>query len=204
MGQYRYRNGFQVTLHEDIVDLPGSWKKPREVFVNSMSDLFHEEVPSEFIQSVFKTMKRAYHHTFQILTKRSDRLRDISDSLPWAENIWMGVSVENEDYEYRINNLLQTGAAIKFLSLEPLLGSLRNVSFENVDWVIVGGESGPGARPMEESWVIEIKNQCANLNIPFFFKQWGGVNKKKNGRDLKGRTWDEYPKCVTPLFASVQ
>ncbi len=204
MGQDRYRNGFRVTLQEDIVNLPCSWKKPREVFVNSMSDLFHEEVPSEFIQSIFETMNRAFHHTFQILTKRSDRLREISDSLPWAENIWMGVSVENEDYEYRINDLLQTGAAIKFLSLEPLLGSLKDVSFEGIDWVIVGGESGPGARLMRKIWVTEIRDQCTERGIPFFFKQWGGINKKKNGRSLENKIWDQYPETVTPLFDSVQ
>ena len=200
MGQHRYRNGFEVTLQTDLVDQPRLWKKPRKIFVNSMSDLFHEHIPLKFIQSVFTTMNVASHHVFQVLTKRSDRLREVSESLLWTDNIWMGVSLENDDYAYRINDLLQTDAVIKFLSLEPLLGSLRDVSFEGMDWVIVGGESGPGARPMQESWVIEIRDQCEGRDIPFFFKQWGGVNKKKNGRALENRTWDQYPKVDSPIL----
>lgn len=202
MGQCRYRNGFRVTLQKDLVDLPCLWKKPREIFVNSMSDLFHKDIPPSFIQSVFETMNLASQHTFQVLTKRSDRLREINESLVWTDNIWMGVSVEDGDYACRIYDLLQTDAVVKFLSLEPLLGSLRDVSFEGIDWVIVGGESGPGARPMQESWVTEIRDQCKEGDIPFFFKQWGGVNKKKNGRALENRTWDQYPKVDSPILAS--
>jgi len=202
MGQYRYRNGFKVTLQEDLIELPLSRKKQRMIFVNSMSDLFHKHVPSEFILSIFKTMNIAPQHTFQVLTKRSDRLREMNESLTWTENIWMGVSVENEDYASRIDDLRKTSAQIKFLSLEPLLGSLRNVSFAGMDWIIVGGESGPGARPMQESWVTEIRDQCEERDIPFFFKQWGGVNKKKNGRALENRTWDQYPKVDSPILAS--
>ena len=193
MGQYRYRDGFKLTLQEDLVDLPLSWKKPRKVFVNSMSDLYHNDIPLDFIQKVFNTMNQAARHTFQVLTKRSDRLRKISKDLIWTDNIWMCVSVENEDYAHRIDDLLATDARIKFLSLEPLLGSLRMVSLKGVDWVIVGGESGPGARPMEETWVLEIRDQCEDLGIPFFFKQWGGFNKKKTGRSLEGRFWNDYP-----------
>jgi len=200
MGQYRYRNGFKVTLQEDLVELPLSRKKQRMIFVNSMSDLFHEDVPSEFIQSVFNTMNLASHHTFQVLTKRSDRLREINESLVWTDNIWMGVSVENEDYACRIDDLLDTGAGVKFLSLEPLLGSLEDVSLEGIGWIIVGGESGPGARLMQESWVTEIRDQCEGRDIPFFFKQWGGVNKKKNGRALENRTWDQYPDVDSPIL----
>lgn len=201
MGQYRYRNGFKLTLQADLVDLPLSWKKPRKVFVNSMSDLLHNDIPLKFIQDVFDTMNKAARHTFQVLTKRSDRLRKISKDLIWTDNIWMGVSVENEDYAHRIDDLLATDARIKFLSLEPLLGSLKNVSLKGVDWVIVGGESGPGARPMEKTWVLEIRDQCEDLGIPFFFKQWGGVNKKKAGRKLEGRYWDDYPKRTPPIPA---
>ena len=197
MGQHRYRNGFKLTLQEDLIDLPLSWKKPRKVFVNSMSDLFHKDIPLDFIQKVFNTMNQASQHTFQVLTKRSDRLRKISKDLVWTDNIWMGVSVENEDSAHRIDDLLAMDARIKFLSLEPLLGSLKNVSLKGVDWVIVGGESGPGARPMEATWVLEIRDQCQKLDIPFFFKQWGGINKKKTGRELEGRNWDDYP-VLTP------
>lgn len=201
MGQYRYRNGFDVTLQGDIVELPLSWKKPRMIFVNSMSDLFHDDVSPEFIHSVFRTMNMASRHIFQVLTKRSDRLREVSESLMWTDNIWMGVSVENEDYAYRIDDLLDTGAGVKFLSLEPLLGSLEDVSFEGIGWVIVGGESGPGARPMQKSWVTEIRDQCGERGIPFFFKQWGGVNRKKNGNTLENRIWDQYPEVDSPILA---
>ena len=200
MGQHRYRNGFEVTLQTDLVDRPRLWKKPRKIFVNSMSDLFHEEIPADFIHSVFKTMNMASHHIFQVLTKRSDRLREMSESLLWTGNIWMGVSIENEDYAYRIDDLLDTGAQIKFLSLEPLLGSLEDVSFEGIGWVIVGGESGPGARPMQKRWVTEIRDQCGERDIPFFFKQWGGVNRKKNGNTLENRIWDQYPEVDSPIL----
>ncbi|MFC1583360.1 DUF5131 family protein [Candidatus Neomarinimicrobiota bacterium] len=193
MGQPRYQNGFRVTLHRDLVSLPLTWNKPQMIFVNSMSDLFHEDVPTEFIQSVFKTMNLASQHTFQVLTKRSDRLRELSHDLAWTENIWMGVTVETAEYADRIEDLLRTSARVKFLSLEPLLGSLRDVSLKGVDWIIAGGESGPGARPMKAEWVKEIRDQCLEVGIPFFFKQWGGVHKKKAGRELEGREWDEMP-----------
>jgi len=193
MGQRNYRNGFQLTLHESMLDLPLRWKKPQIIFVNSMSDLFHEAVPEEFIHRVFNTMKKANWHQYQILTKRSARLRQLSAQLPWEKHIWMGVTVENSDYIYRIDDLRQTHAEIKFLSLEPLLGPIPELNLEGIDWVIVGGESGPGARPMKPEWVIDVKNQCQKYGVPFFFKQWGGTRKKKNGRRLEGRYWDEKP-----------
>ena len=163
------------------------------IFVNSMSDLFHEDIPPEFILRVFNVMRRADWHCFQILTKRSERLIDISPKLPWMPHIWMGVTVEEQNYTYRIDHLRRTGAKIKFLSLEPLLGPISNLCLEEIDWVIVGGESGPRSRPMKKSWVIDIRNQCQEAKVPFFFKQWGGTNKKKAGRKLEGRTWDEMP-----------
>jgi protein gp37 len=193
MGQPRYANGFRVTLHLDLVDLPRRWWAPRLIFVNSMSDLFHEAIPEEFIRRVFDTMVACPHHTFQILTKRSRRLAELASQLPWPPHIWMGVSVEHQRYTHRINGLRQTGAPVKFLSLEPLLGPLPNLDLQDIDWVIVGGESGPGARPMDPSWVIDIRDQCQRAKIPFFFKQWGGVHKGKTGRMLEGRTWDEMP-----------
>ena len=195
MGQPRYANGFELTLQEDVLEIPFTWKKPRLVFVNSMSDLFHEEVPISFIQEAFGVMHRASWHTFQILTKRSERLLDVARTLDWPSNVWMGVSVERSDYTYRIEHLCQVGSAIRFLSLEPLLGPLPSLGLRGIDWVIVGGESGPGARPMEREWVIDIKNQCKSHDVPFFFKQWGGTNKKRNGRQLEGRTWDDLPNC---------
>ena len=194
MGQPNYINGFKLTLHEHALDLPLTWKKPQMIFVNSMSDLFHKNVPEEFILRVFDTMTRASHHTFQVLTKRSERLLEISPRLPWPENVWMGVSVENEDYKFRIEHLRLTGAKTKFLSLEPLLGPLQNLNLENIDWVIVGGESGHKARPMDEKWVLDIRGQCRHARVPFFFKQWGGTNKRKTGRILEGKTWDEMPR----------
>lgn len=193
MGQPNYVNGFELTMHEHALELPLRWKKPQTIFVNSMSDLFQEDVPIKFIQKVFDVMKGAHWHRYQILTKRSERLLELSSQLNWTSNIWMGVSVENEDYTFRIDHLRETGARIKFLSLEPLLGPLNNLNLEHIDWVIVGGESGPGARPMHKSWVIDILEQCQKAEVPFFFKQWGGRNKKKNGRTLGGRTWDEMP-----------
>ena len=194
MGQPNYVNGFKLTMHEDALKLPLRWKKPQTIFVNSMSDLFHVGVPDVFIFSAFDVMRRASWHCFQVLTKRSERVVEISPRLPWADNIWMGVSVENQNHTYRIEHLRQTEAKIKFLSLEPLLGPLRHLRLEGIDWVIVGGESGPGARPMDEAWVIDIRNQCQTAGVPFFFKQWGGVQKKKAGRLLEGRSWDELPK----------
>lgn len=199
MGQTNYANGFALTVHETALELPLRWKKPKAIFVNSMSDLFHEEVPAEFIRRMFNIMGRADWHRFQILTKRSARLRDLSPTLPWLPHIWMGVSVENKDYTYRIDHLRDSGACVKFLSLEPLLGPFRRLNLRGIDWVIVGGESGPGARPMDPAWVIEIRDQCLEAGVPFFFKQWGGVNKKKTGRELEGRTWDETPKLPGAL-----
>ena len=194
MGSPNYENGFKLSLHEHALRLPLSWKKPQTIFVNSMSDLFHKNVPLEFILRVFETMSKAHWHLFQILTKRSERLLQLNKYLPWTKNIWMGVSIENEDYINRIDHLKKTDAAVKFLSLEPLLGPINNLELKNIDWVIVGGESGPSARPMLERWVIDIKDQCIEQNTPFFFKQWGGVNKKKAGRVLEGKIWDELPK----------
>ena len=198
MGQRRYVNGFDLTLQEDVLDVPLTWKRPRLVFVNSMSDLFHEDVPIWFIQEAFSVMRRASWHTFQILTKRSQRLLEIGGCLDWPLNVWMGVSVERDDYTDRIEDLRQVPSAIRFLSLEPLLGPLPSLRLRDIDWVIVGGESGAGARPMETEWVVDIRNQCASHDIPFFFKQWGGTNKKRNGRLLEGRTWDGIPLCPRP------
>jgi len=193
MGNLNYANGFNVAMHENVLELPLQWKKPQTIFVNSMSDLFHEDVPEEFVFRVFDVMCRADWHCFQILTKRSKRLIDLSSRLPWMPNIWMGVSVENQDYTFRIDHLRRTGANVKFLSLEPLLGPISSISLEAIDWVIVGGESGLRSRPMKEPWVIDVRNQCQEKKVPFFFKQWGGVNKKKTGRKLEGHTWDELP-----------
>lgn len=171
MGQANYRNGFKLTLQPQMLELPLKWKKPRTVFVNSMSDLFHLNVPLDYIQKVFDVMNRAHWHRFQVLTKRSDRLAEVSRHLEWSSNIWMGVSVESQKYVYRIDDLRATGAEIKFLSLEPLLGPLENLNLKKIDWVIVGGESGAGARSMELSWVVDIRNQCQRADVPFFFKQ---------------------------------
>jgi protein gp37 len=194
MGQPNYINGFKLTLQEQALELPLQLKKPQTIFVNSMSDLFHKDVSEEFIKRVFDVMKRAHWHRFQILTKRSDRLVELNDELDWQPNIWMGVSVENQDYTYRIDDLRKTNAFVKFLSLEPLLGPLRKLKLKNIGWVIVGGESGPGARPMDEPWVMDIRDQCVAAKVPFFFKQWGGVRKKKAGRILEGKTWSQMPK----------
>jgi len=197
MGSPNYANGFKLTLHPHALQIPLSWKKPRTVFVNSMSDLFHKNVPLDFIARVFDIITRAPQHNFQILTKRSKRLLDLSDSLSWPENLYMGVTVENADCAFRIDHLKHTPAAIKFLSLEPLLTPLPNLELAGIDWVIVGGESGPGARPMHPHWATDIRDQCLNANIPFFFKQWGGINKKKTGRSLEGKTWSQTP--TTPM-----
>jgi len=193
MGQPNYARGFELTLHEHALTLPLRWKKPQRIFVNSMSDLLHADVPLEFVQQVFAVMREAHWHRFQILTKRPERLRELSPHLEWAANIWMGVSVENQDYTYRIDDLRDTAAQVKFLSLEPLLGPLTALRLAGIDWAIVGGESGPGARPIAEKWVLDIRDQCQQHGVAFFFKQWGGVNKKKTGRLLQGRTWDEIP-----------
>lgn len=193
MGQPNYANGFRLTLHEDMVEEPLRWKRPRRVFVNSMSDLFHKDVPDAFILRVFGVMRKAPQHRFQVLTKRSQRLAQLAPRIEWPANVWMGVSVENADYAFRIDHLRQTGAAVKFLSIEPLLGPLPDLDLTGIDWVIVGGESGPGARPMASEWATEIRDQCVAAGVAFFFKQWGGVNKGKTGRTLAGRTWDEMP-----------
>ena len=183
----------RIRLLEEKLEVPLRWRRPRTVFVNSMSDLFHERVPLEYIRRVFDVMRRAQQHRFQILTKRSERLRAVDADLSWASNIWMGVSVEDADRLFRVDDLRATGASVRFLSLEPLLGPLTKLTLDGIQWVIVGGESGPGARPMDPAWVIEIRDRCQAAGVPFFFKQWGGVNKKKAGRLLDGRVWDEMP-----------
>ncbi len=193
MGQPNYVNGFQVTLHEHVLEYPLKWKKPQTIFVNSMSDLFHEQVPESFIFRIFDVMKQAYWHQFQILTKRSARLRELAQEIDWPENVWIGVSVENEAVKCRIDDLREVPSAIRFLSLEPLFGPLGHLDLSSIDWVIVGGESGPGAREMKKEWVMQIKEQCIEQNTPFYFKQWGGVRKKKTGRILLNETWDEMP-----------
>lgn len=193
MGQPHYQNGFELTIHPDALQIPLKWKKSRVIFVNSMSDLFHAQVPLDFIFDVFSVMKQAKWHIFQILTKRSERLLEISRHIDWPKNVWIGVSVENSACTFRIEHLRVIPSAIRFLSLEPLLGPLHNLNLNNIDWVIVGGESGPKARRMEKEWVLDINKQCVDKNIPFFFKQWGGTDKKKSGRLLEGQIWDQIP-----------
>ncbi|RWX43976.1 protein gp37 [Candidatus Electrothrix aarhusensis] len=193
MGQKNYANGFNVTLHPHALTIPLKWKKSRLVFVNSMSDLFHHDVPLEFIQQIFHIMNQASWHRFQVLTKRAERLAELAPFLKWSENIWTGVTVEQDTYLDRLKYLKEVPSAIKFLSLEPLLGPITNIDLNDIHWVIVGGESGPNARPMRKSWVIDIQQQCVESHVPFFFKQWGGINKKKAGRVLNGRTFDEMP-----------
>ena len=193
MGSFAYRNQFKVTLQPQTLETPLKWRKPKMIFVNSMSDLFHEDVTFDYIQRVFNIMRKASQHQFQILTKRAERLSRLNKKLDWPSNIWMGVSIENEEFVYRIKHLKQTNARIKFLSLEPLIGPLPNLDLKGIDWVIVGGESGPGSRPIKIHWVQDIKNQCKKANVPFFFKQWGGLNKKKSGRLLDGKIWNEMP-----------
>ena len=194
ISRHPYEQGFDLRFWEDRLELPLSWKKRRMVFVNSMSDLFHEEVPLSFVRKVFRTMEKASWHTFQILTKRSARLAEFAPTLNWPPNVWMGVSVETDDHLRRIGHLQEVPAAVRFLSLEPLLGPIGSFDLSGIDWVIVGGESGPGARPMDAIWVREIHKHCRRAGVPFFFKQWGGVQKSRNGRKLDGRTWDEMPK----------
>jgi protein gp37 len=193
MGNQRYRNGFDLTLHNDAVDLPKSWRIPRTIFVNSMSDLFHKDVPIDFIQRVFATMRACPQHTFQILTKRSDRLRALAPRIDWPANVWIGVSVEDSRVLSRVDDLRRVPAAIRFLSCEPLIGSLAGIDLADIHWVIVGGESGWGARPMKIEWIREIFRACRKQDIPFFFKQWGGVRKHITGRQLNGKTYDEMP-----------
>jgi len=196
MGLEKYRNSFQLTLHPESLSEPLQWKKPQMIFVNSMSDLFHKDVPADYIQQVFSVMRQAHWHAFQVLTKRAERLLELDLQIEWPENVWMGVSVENQDYTYRIDLLRKSHAHVKFLSLEPLLGPLSQLNLDGIDWVIVGGESGPKSRPVRREWVTEIRDQCQRAGVPFFFKQWGGTRKKKNGRSLDGRTWDEWPRGV--------
>jgi protein gp37 len=193
MGQANYVNGFKVAIHEHALELPLTWKKPQTIFVNSMSDLFHKSVPVDFILRVFEVMRKANWHQYQILTKRADRLEELNAIIPWEQHIWMGVSVESQNYAFRIEHLRRTSAHVKFVSFEPLLGPVDALDLRGMHWAIVGGESGPGARPMREEWVVGIRNRCRDAQVPFFFKQWGGVNKKRNGRLLDGKVWDEMP-----------
>jgi protein gp37 len=195
MGNPRYQNGFSVTLHPNLLTLPLRWRQPKRIFVNSMSDLFHEAVPETFIHRVFEVMVRADWHIFQILTKRSERLAALASHLPWTPNIWQGVSVESTRYTIRIDHLRTVPAAVRFLSVEPLLGPIAKLPLDDVDWVIVGGESGSGRRPMAVAWAREIRDQCIKAGVPFFFKQWGGRTSKAGGRVLDRRTWDEMPKA---------
>jgi protein gp37 len=191
-----FEQGFDLRLVPEKLDEPLRVKKPQRIFVNSMSDLFHEGVPVEYIRQVFDVMNKANWHEYQVLTKRAERLEDLNGVIKWAPHIWMGVSVESSDYVWRIAHLRRTNAHVKFLSIEPLLGPIRKLNLHGIDWVIVGGESGPGARPMKKEWVIDIRDQCVRSDVAFFFKQWGGVFKKKTGRELEGRTWDEMPALV--------
>ena len=200
MGQANYADGFKVTMHPHMLEVPLRLKKPQMVFVNSMSDLFHEGVSETFIKDIFRIMEKAHWHTFQVLTKRSARLAELAPKLNWPENVWAGVSVESESYAHRITDLQHVPAAVRFLSMEPLLAPAPCMGLTGIDWVIVGGESGPGSRPIAKSWVRDIRKQCRKADVPFFFKQWGGVNKKKTGRTLDGRIYDEMPSAVNELI----
>jgi protein gp37 len=209
MGQRNYANGFAVALQPAMLGHPLRWRRPRTIFVNSMSDLFHEQVPEAYIGAVFDVMRKAHWHRFQLLTKRAERLTRLATQIDWPENVWMGVSVEREDFLGRVDALRAVPAAVRFLSLEPLLGPLDALDPSGIDWVIVGGESGPGARPMDPSWVRSIRDRCIDRGVPFFFKQWGGRNKKRTGRELDGRFWDEMPSGQSsvarrPLIASAR
>lgn len=195
MGNEKYTNGFELTMHEGCLEDPLKWKKPSLIFVNSMSDLFHEDIPFSFIESVFDVMNRASWHTFQVLTKRADRLAELAGRLNWTENIWQGVTVENERYLDRIEALRTVPAKIRFISFEPLLGEIQNVNLQGIDWAIIGGESGPKARAMRPEWIYPLKRECERQQVLFYFKQWGGTNKKKSGRVLLGQTWDEMPEA---------
>ncbi len=198
MGQPNYVDGFKVATHEQALQLPLTWKTPQVIFVNSMSDLFHADIPDAFIQDVFAVMRRASWHTFQILTKRAERLEQMADRIKWPKNVWMGVSVENSDYRCRIDSLRGVPAAVRFISFEPLLGPVGFLNLDGINWAIAGGESGPGARPMQPAWVIDIRDQCVAAGVPFFFKQWGGVRKKAAGRELEGRIWNQTPVLPAP------
>jgi len=193
MGQPRYRNGFRVTLQPDALELPLHWKRPRMIFVNSMSDLFHPDVPAEYIARCFAVMEEASQHTFQVLTKRPDRALELAHDLPWPRNVWMGTTVESGGFTWRVGFLTRIPASLRFLSLEPLLGPMPQLPLEGIDWVIVGGESGAGFRAMEQTWVRQIRDRCLEQGVAFFFKQWGGVQKCKNGRILDGQLWDGMP-----------
>lgn len=193
MGSPRYRNGFKVTLQPDLVDLPLRWKNPRKIFVNSMSDLYHKEIPEGFIRRIFDTMTRANWHQFQILTKRPQRLTRLASTLPWPQNIWQGVSIENNNVAFRADYLRKVPAAVRFLSCEPLIGPVDQVDLTGLDWVIAGGESGRRARPVKKEWILDLLRRCRKEAIPFFFKQWGGIAHASGGRTLNGRTYDYYP-----------
>jgi protein gp37 len=199
MGQPNYALGVEVATHEHMLERPLSWRRPCTIFVNSMSDLFHEAVPDEFIRKVFATMRAAEWHQFQVLTKRAERLAELAPTMHWPDNVWVGVSVESSDYAHRIDWLRTVPAVVRFLSLEPLLGPLPDLDLKGIDWVIVGGESGPNARPIQEAWVREVRDQCLRADVPFFFKQWGGVRKKASGRELDRRVWDEMPAATRRL-----
>ena len=194
MGNERYKDAFKVTVHRDLFEKPLDWKKPKMIFVNSMSDIFHEDIPEQDILDLFDVMNRATWHTFQVLTKRADRMVELSDRINWTDNIWMGVSVENSDALNRCEQLKETGAKIKFVSAEPLLESISDIDLTGIDWLIVGGESGAGSRPMEKEWVIELRDKAEDSDVAFFFKQWGGTRKKKAGSDLDGKQYKAYPK----------
>lgn len=205
MGLTKYRNdgdpltsgpGFGLTLHPDTLDVPRSWATPRVIFVNSMSDLFHNDVPERYIRQVFDVIADTPQHQYQVLTKRSKRLADVGQKLDWPPNLWMGVSVENSRYRFRVDHLRQVGAAVRFVSAEPLLGPIEALDLAGIHWLIAGGESGPGARPMDQAWVLDLRDQCARAGVPFFFKQWGGRTPKAGGRQLEGRTYDEMPELV--------
>lgn len=193
MGNPRYRNGFQVTLHPDQLRLPLKWKEPRMIFVNSMSDLFHEAIPEEFIHRTFEVMTKAHWHIFQILTKRAQRMAELAPRLPWPQNVWQGVSVENARHVWRIAHLQKVRSAIRFISVEPLIGPIPSLPLDAIHWVIVGGESGPNHRPIDPEWVRQIRDRCLTAGIPFFFKQWGGRTPKVGGRVLDGKIWEDMP-----------
>jgi len=195
MGQPNYKNGFQVTTHDHVLATPLKWKSPRMIFVNSMGDLFHDKVPDDFILKVFDVMSQSTQHVFQVLTKRPERFEQLSTSLPLLPNVWLGVTVESMDYTFRIDHLKNTQAPVKFLSIEPLLGPMIGLNLDGIDWTIVGGESGPNARPMNAEWVKSLRDQCLTAKVAFFFKQWGGPAKKRAGRILEGRTWDQIPEA---------
>jgi protein gp37 len=199
MGQPHYSTGFNIALHPESLETPLTWKKPQMVFVNSMSDLFHKNVPDSFILDIFNVMRKAKWHIFQVLTKRSERMENFASKLVWPSNVWMGVTIERADYVFRARHLKNVPAKVRFLSMEPLLGPVRELDLSGIHWVIVGGESGPGARPMEEPWILDIRKQCGEAGVPFFFKQWGGVNKKKAGWNLDGKTYDEWPRQARTL-----